>query len=751
MNFCSTRSPCSSLVAVVAAGLLISMPAPAQAPEPTGPSSAADEPLTEIVVYAQKRTQALQEVPLAVSAFSADDIERHNLTSLDDVARRVPNLSFFGGSDNANGGQVVLRGISSSDSSSGQQQSVGIYVDGVFQNGLAFSDIDLFDLARVEVLRGPQGTLFGRNTATGAINFISAVPENDFSGKANFEYGRYDLVRAGVAISGALVDSRLLGRLALSHSERDGDIRNTFDGTDFRARDATSARGSLTLLGRENSKAVLTGFFTRNRDTPTIADQTPFNYSVTADLVPREARDIAGGNLQAEFRFGSTTLTSITAFSDLDSEGRTDIDGAAIPTVFFHNFTESGARQVSQELRLANFDGEKFEWMIGAYYSDDDTRNLFQRPSLNVVFQPSGLPPPAPPVVPTRALLVTDSNVEQRSTAVFGQGTFHWGERVDLSYGFRWFEDRSGLDQLANDTYSNAVTNAPLPPFVQATRLQRTDDDLLSRFMLRYELSEDVSTYLSFSEGYKSSGFNVGSVSSVPESFGPEESKNYELGLKSLLAGRRARANVAIFYNDYGNKQELFYDLAFAGAGQTLVYVDNVGDTRVYGAELELTAWPTTWLRGDLSFGWTSAEYRNFRNCGTRLAPGVPPTVTTVDCSGNRLARSPTSTGSLDLDFGPFAIGSSVQLSIATGVEHRGSTYFDVLNSSELRQKSYELVNLDVRLAFGNGWMLTAYGRNLADEEFFTQGRQGIGASANQFLYVPGEKSSWGLRAAFEF
>jgi iron complex outermembrane receptor protein len=750
MQFSVLGSLCA-LVAIASVGLASVSAARAQAPEPTGPSSADDAPLVEIVVFAQKRSQALQDVPLAVSAFSAADIERYNLSSLDDVGRKVPNLSFFGGSDNSNGGQVVLRGISSSDSSSGQQQSVGIYVDGVFQNGLAFSDIDLFDLARVEVLRGPQGTLFGRNTATGAINFISAVPENTFAAKGTFEYGRYDLVRVGGAISGAIIDSKLLGRLAVNYSERDGDIDNTFDGSDFRAREATSVRGSLTLLGREDSKAILTGFVTRNRDTPTIADSTPFDYSVTADLVPREERDIAGGNLQAEFRFGHTTFTSITAFTDLDSEGQTDIDGAANPTVFFHNFTESRARQVSQELRLANFDGEKFEWMIGAYYSDDDTRNLFRRPSLNVVFQPSGLPPPAPPVVPTRAQLVTDSDVEQRSTALFGQATLHAGKRFDLSYGFRWFEDRSALDQLENDTYTNAITNAPLPPFVQATRLKRTDDDLLNRLMLRYELSDDVSTYVSFSEGYKSSGFNVGSVSAVPESFGPEESKNYEIGLKSLFAQRRARANLALFYNDYGNKQELFYDLAFAGAGQTLVYVDNVGDTRVYGAELEVTAWPTTWLRGELSFGWTSAEYRDFRNCGTRLTQTLPPTVTTVDCSGNRLARSPASTGSLDFEFGPFGMGGAARLSIAAGLEHRGSTYFDVLNSNELRQESYQLLNLDLRLAFDSGWKLTAYGRNLADEEYITQGRQGIGASANQFLYVPGEKASWGLRASFEF
>jgi iron complex outermembrane receptor protein len=718
----------------------------AQSPQPTGPSAATAEELVieEIIVTAQKREQALQDVPLAVTALDSRLIEQRGVNSIDDASRSVPNLVFLGGSDNSNASQIVLRGVSSSESSVGQQQSVGVYIDGAFQSTLALADLDLYDLARIEVLRGPQGTLFGRNTATGAINIVTAQPTNDLTGRASIEYGRFDAFKVRGAVSVPLIDDKLFMRISGSHSRRDGDINNLSGAGDLRGEKLTGVRGMLKVVPSDAFKLTLSGDYSDARAQAPITEATPFDYEVDIDNPPRERRKIYGTNLQAEVDLGFGTITSITSYRHLRNIAVTDFDGTASPLTRFVINQNIEQEQFSQELRLSNYGGEKFQWLLGLYYGRDESNSLLDRrnniqPFIQPIIPPP--PPPAPPVliIPANNVSVLTAEAIDRTRAVFGQASYKLTDALELTYGFRWFRDRTSLDQVNTVSRTNAITGAPLPGAVEPTALAFTKKDFLNRVILRYEIDEDRSIYASYSEGYKAAGVNVGGAGRLV--FDPELSRNYELGFKSSFLDNRIRLNLAGFFNNYSNKQELFFS-----ATSNDVFVDNVPKSEIYGLEAELNAVISRWLRLDMSFGYTNATYKSFPNCD-RAGPVI------IDCSGNKIARSPITTGSLNFDIGPFSLGGTTALAFRLGVDHRGDTYFDVANRLSLKQSAYNLANADVRLfSAEQGWSLSAYARNIFGVDYFTTARTGIfPPTAGVDLYVPGERPSWGARLSYEF
>jgi iron complex outermembrane recepter protein len=742
----SLHSLAISTALVSAAAAIPAGSALAQTPQPTGPSAATNDELAveEIIVTAQKREQALQDVPLAVTALDAKLIEQRGVSTIEDVSRSVPNLVFLGGSDNSNASQIVLRGVSSSESSVGQQQSVGVYIDGAFQSTLALADLDLFDLARIEVLRGPQGTLFGRNTATGAINIVTAQPTNDLSGRASVEYGRFDALKVRGAVSVPLIDDKLFVRVSGSHSRRDGDIENLAGTGDLRGEEITGVRAMLKATPSDGAKFTLSGDYSDARAQAPITEATPFDYQVNLDNPPRERRKIYGGNLQGEIDLGFGTITSITSYRHLRNIAVTDFDGTASPFTRFVINQNIEQKQFSQELRLSNYSGERFQWLLGLYYGRDQSNSLLDRrnniqPFIQPIIPPP--PPPAPPVliIPANNVNILTAEATDRTRAVFGQASYKLADALELTYGFRWFRDRTSLDQVNTQTRTNAITGAPLPGAVEPTALAFTKKDFLNRIILRYELDDNKSLYASYSEGYKAAGVNVGG--SGPTVFDPELSRNYELGFKSSFLNNRIRLNLAGFFNNYSNKQELFFS-----ATSNDVFVDNVPKSEIYGFEAEMNAVFSRWLRMDLSVGFTNAKYKSFPNCD-RAGPVV------IDCSGNKIARSPITTGSLNFDIGPFDLGSSVALAFRLGVDHRGDTYFDVVNRLPLKQSAYNLANADVRLfSPDQGWTVSAYARNIFGVDYFTTARTGIfPPTAGVNLYVPGERPNWGARLSYEF
>ncbi|MBL0923317.1 MAG: TonB-dependent receptor [Sphingomonadaceae bacterium] len=718
----------------------------AQTPQPTGISAASKDELAveEIIVTAQKREQALQDVPLAVTAVDARLIEQRGITSIEDASRVVPNLVFLGGSDNSNASQIVLRGVSSSESSVGQQQSVGVYIDGAFQSTLALADLDLYDLARIEVLRGPQGTLFGRNTATGAINIVTAQPTNDLSGRASVEYGRFDALKLRGAVSVPLVKDELFLRVSANHSRRDGDIENIAGFGDLRGEEITGVRGTLKAAPSDSVKISLSADYTDAKAQAPITESTPFDYQVSVDDPPRERRKVYGGSLLGEFDIGFGTITSITAYRHLKTKAITDFDGTANPATFFEINQNEKQKQFSQELRLSNYTGEKLQWLIGLYYGRDQSNKLLDRrnniqPFIQPIIPPP--PPPAPPVlfIPANNRNILRAEAIDKTAAVFGQASYKLTDAFELTYGFRWFRDRTSLDQVNTETRTNAITGAPLPGAVTPTNLSFVKKDFLNRVILRYELSDEKSVYASYSEGYKAAGVNVGGTG--PTVFDPELSRNYELGFKSSFLNNRVRLNLAAFFNNYANKQELFFSPT-----SNDVFVDNVPKSEIYGLEVELAAVISPWLRTDFSFGYTNAKYKRFPNCD-RAGPVF------IDCSGNEIARSPITTGSLNFDIGPFDLGGNMALALRVGADHRGDTYFDVTNKLGLKQSAYNLFNADVRLfSPEQGWTVSAYARNIFGVDYFTTARTGIfGPNSGRNLYVPGERPTFGARLSYEF
>ncbi|MBL8270280.1 TonB-dependent receptor [Steroidobacter sp.] len=659
--------------------------------------AASDAPATtdileEVVVSARMRDEDLRDVPISIVAIGADALAQRGATELRNLGDVVPNV-IIGTSNQERRTNLVIRGISTEARSIGQETGVGVYLDGVYTGRAETYNQRLPDIAQVEFLRGPQGTIFGKNTIAGAISLTTIKPSDEIAGSLSLDGGNYGHAEAVGFLSGPLKEGVLFGKIAAYGLTEDGYARNEFNGRRAGGKLQDGVRVQLRATPSEKLEVSFSADVNRIDNEPYRAEVTrgtfgnePGAFTFNEAYKSWEHIDYSGAALTVNYSLDSGhSLTSITAFrkSQWDTLGDETSNG------FNHAWAEyeQSSDYASQELRLASPSGEKLDYVVGLYYSNQksDTHTpVFIGDGLADIF---GIPY-GWKSFDQRADVTTDGY------AAFANMTYHFAERWAATVGGRYTYEQKDLNFQQFDP--NGLGFVPnIGPL--------TDDYSAGEFTptasLMYSLNPSWNLYATYSSGYKSGGFNV-DVLSTPNNIGfnAERVDNFELGAKAVLFDGRAQANVAVFYMDYKDLQVTQYDpTTFAN------YIGNAASASVSGIEFDLVAQPTPHLNISAGLGLLDASFDRFLDQYG------------VDLKGNDLPFAPSISASLATEYN-WSISSAVGAFVRVEGAYRDRTYPDVQNDPRNQLESYTLLNARAGLRLGDGWTLEVYGRNLTDE-----------------------------------
>ncbi|NJR14800.1 MAG: TonB-dependent receptor [Calothrix sp. CSU_2_0] len=628
----------------------------------------------ELTVTAQKRPEDAQDVPFSLTVIPRQQIEDAQINSLIDIANQTPNFNFFptsaGGTEFS---YYSIRGLNNQNFLTAQD-SVAFYIDDVPVDYNGFLDLALTDLERVEVLRGPQSTLYGRNSSGGVVNIISreATPKPEV--KFAVGYGKYDSRELQFSLNDALVDDKLALRISGFSKSQDGFIENLATGNTIGERSRIAAKAQLLWTPTPDWKISFNSYNTFTNDgNPTYNRRdAPDPFKVNLQV---EGFNKLSTNTQA-FKIGyngdAFRATSITArrFTTQENIVPGDIGVQYIDDISSTLWT--------QELRLQSPEtADRFQWLLGAYYE-------------------------------SRSFVVDDSQAEflgfgrfrrtgddsRQTYAVFGQVDYKPINPLTLFAGLRYESSTAYSDS----TYESVSANGSLTPLRPAFQDEKSSsDEFIPRFGLKYQFNPNVMAYATIAKGYRPSGLNYLANSPSTLRFGEEKTWSYEVGLKSAWLDDRLLANLSIFHNDVNNYQVLQFD----GSG-FFERVNNV-DLKATGVEFELTAKPTKGLDLIASIGYVDSRYKNYLNSDTG-----------VDLSDNRVPLAPQFTYNLAAQY-----RSSGGIFARAELRGYGLTYFD--DDNQIKQEPYAVVNARI----GYEWEKTGvylYGNNLFDTRYITSG-----------------------------
>ncbi len=705
--------------------------------------------LEEVVVTAQKREQSMQDVGISVTAMSGDNMRSLGVTNSADIARFTPNLQIISATGEGNQPALIMRGVGLNDYNTNNAGPIGMYMDEVIISTPSAQAFAMYDLERVEVLRGPQGTLYGRNTTGGAINIISRKPTEYFAADLLASYGNDEAVKLEGAIGGPI--SETLGiRVAGVYNEADGYIDDVRSGKAYNETDNYAVRALLqweptdtfsglftVRYGENDTKAPryihygtfeassidpLTGLPGSLCSSADISAQAPNCVSALGYQDPTGDDRKGEWNTDGTLEFDVTTasmklnwdfsdavsLVSITAYEEVDKTHQEDSDSSPDDWLVIAFGVES--ETFSQELRLVGGGGNS-DWLLGVFYLDeeltqDQTGDLFR--DLRPIFGFN----PLIPVITTRHVLPQ----ETRTAAIYGQYEYAFSEQWQGTVGLRYtYEER---DFEADVSFVEEDFTIPL--FVYEDDID--NDNVSGRLALNYFPNDELMFYGSITSGFKSGGF-PGGLALTPEEYGPFDEETiiaYELGAKSTLADGLLQLNGAIFYYDYQDIQ--VFQLI---PGESVIpqqKLDNAGDAEVYGGELELVATPTEGLYLSLGMGYVHSEFQDLR-------------FGDLDLRGNQLANSPewTANGIARYDWD---LGSGGGIYLQGDFTYSDDYFFDVFNREYTSQESFTIWGARTGYVTASGaWELNLWGRNLTDEDYLPWGID-IGADLNSFGLV---------------
>lgn len=680
----------ASLLPLLAAG-----PLPAQQDARSGADDAA---IDEVIVTARRRSENLQEIPDAITVFDRTTIEDASIQRMNDVASLTPNLRF---SDDQEVGQstITIRGVT-------QQRGIGetplaFVVDGVTVNNSLVTTQDLFDVEQIEVLRGPQGALYGRNSVAGAVNITTRGPTRQPEGYVETRLADGDDYTVQAAVSGPLYSERVLGRLAIYDNDRDGQLRNENLGEYVDFKDSTSLRGRLLIepAGRlsidlryqyADQKGGSGYFMPGSADTEANrlpGDTFPFplnntTYTIQSNVVGVSSVSFSDYTAKLDYEFDAFTLTSISGWHDLESRNDQDLDQT--DREFLNIDVDDEQKQFSQEFRLVSTAEAGLRWILGAYYSEQE-RDRALATFLNVAGFASGgdWSPENAFFVPQAPALL---NEQYETRAVFGQVSADLTERLELTVAGRFDDVRR-----ENDT-NNPLANGT-----------KEFSEFQPKLQVSYALTDTVNLFATYAEGFRPGGFNT--LASDPAvrfapSFDSEHLDNYELGLKYASADGTRILNIAAFYIDYENQQWFLFD---PFGSQALI---NAEESEIRGAEIEGVLRPLDGLTLSLALGLVDSEIEAI---GAEPGLTVPPS----DIVGNEVPGAPVSTANFTAEY-IWPVGS-LQGFARLDAEHRGKTYWSI--DGRDAQEAYQVYDLRLGLR-GERWSVTAFAENALDEEW---------------------------------
>ncbi|HUD51102.1 TonB-dependent receptor [Parvibaculum sp.] len=686
-------------------------------PPPTTAEAAPtdDGALQEMIVTAQKRSENIQKVPVAVTAFSAETLTDLGVKDVNDLTGLAPSLQIKSADASANP-KIFIRGVGSNDFNPTSTNAVGIYVDGAYIGSPLAQGGQFFDLERIEVLRGPQGTLYGRNTTGGAINIITAKPTQDLEGYASAEYGNYNTLNLEGAVSDAIVPDKLAVRVAATYARNDGFTENRFTGNDVNNTNKWAGRMTFLFTPNEDVEMLTQFHGGQNRNGAIMAQHRGDPYSTDylgyadtdndpyAGSYNREgtdAVDLLGGSNSLTWNLGAVSLISITAFDWSQRDDLEDTD--ASPNALLESHYKSLQNQLSQELRLQSNGDTRLKWVAGLYYareylktnSDLDIYGIFG------AYDPiTGVDPitgdPIGTGIGNYSYPYTQTT---NSYAIFGQTDYKVTEKLTATVGLRYSGDKKDIDY-------EVVGNYGADPLWNYSA-SKTFSAVSGRLGLSYQFNDDAQVYATYNRGFKSGGFFGGFTSSYKpladtEPYKDETVNAYEIGTKTDFLGRKLRLNTAFFYNDYKDLQ--VYTIETIGTIPVQV-LDNAPKAEMYGAEFEIMARPAEGLMVSVGASLLHATYKDYKSGS-------------ADYSGNTMTSSPklTLNGTVNYDYalpGGDAIVTTVQ------ANYRTKVYLDTSNREDLVQGGMLL--LDGRLGWrspDDRYELGLWGKNLLDKTY---------------------------------
>jgi iron complex outermembrane receptor protein len=715
--------------------------------------------LEEVIVTATKRAESLQDIPVTVNAFSAETIQEAGINNASDLAIMTPALNINVNTSPFNA-RMTIRGIGTAQTDPALEPSVGLFVDGVFigRTGLGMSD--LTDIERIEVLQGPQGTLYGKNTNAGAISVITKMPNfEEFEGYVEASAGDYSMYRLTASASGPLTDT-LAYRLSGSKHERDGYYDNSA-GDDLNDADDWNVQGKLQWEPTDSLSILLNGSHI-DRDTKCCgADAVqqdavnnellaqgfspdkndPYDYDIAPGIDSSFIMDSDLVSMTVDYDIGLGEIKSITAWSDYDYEIYQDPDRSQLDILALVNDKFSGD-SVSQELRFTSQAGDDVDYMVGLFYYEQTTKRGGSDPFVIIgddflsIAAQQGLPLP----LPISALaqpgdnLVADYKQDTETVAAFGQATWHIGETWHVTGGLRWTDEQKKSDLFSQTNSTAASVGLVGASFLDSvstpidTTLNRSTDNVDWLIRASMDIGDDSMIFASAATGTKSGGFQ--SVNGTPENreFDDEDTTSYELGVKSTLLDARLRINATAFYSeidDYQSQRQLE-----TGIG---TFVSNEAEVETSGLDFQLEALPLPNLT--LSAGLLYMHKYEITG-GPEEGADLP---FTADYSGNLAATL------------VFPLGDG-GIYWRTDYSYMDDHSTNVAAKDDLRDSDYDdrsLVN--TKLGWRNdNWNVSVWGKNLTDDEYATQTAAPFLVSGMDayFLAAP---LTWGATLRYDF
>lgn len=737
------------LVAAIATVLMVPL---AQAQDNTQETQPTAKKIEVIEVTATHRTENLQEVPLAVTALTGDELRDLNVADLGDLQAHVPNLSLHVG--DAQNAVVYMRGVGQVDSISFNDPGVGVYLDDVYLGRVQGAFLDVIDAQQIEVLRGPQGTLYGRNTIGGAVKFTSAKPSEFTEGFAELTLGNYGLKSLKAGISGALVDEILLARVAIAGTQRDGYNDNLYDGEDDYDKDSRALRTSFLYQPNDHFSAYLVLDASENkpshsrtphRETPiysvALGQLRPViddPYTVNVNYNDLEQLETSGVALTLTYSNGAHTLKSITSRRAMDYRSHLDLDGSVDASFGIYYFEDQS--QVSQELQWL-YDGDGFSMVSGLYYFKEDDWSFG-----GAVAPEFFVPLEGGVMFPFPVMNAGLREQEVTSKAVYTNLTLALNERTNLTLGGRFTDETKWMDNRGEEFAGTGVATAEEMEAAFGTGVgygqtgfvaEQDWQEFSPKVVVDHKLSEQTMVYASASKGFKSGGFN-GRLTSFPQPFEPEELWSYEVGSKSVLADNNVRLNLAAFYNDYTNFQLSRFSIN-PDNGAFLSLFENAGKATIYGAEMELQAVVSEQLSLSLNAAYLGGGY-------DELIGDFEQEVS----DQRELVNAPKWSGRLGATYW-FDVGLPGELSMQAGIGYRSKTYLTVSSSELLAQDAHALVDASLRyVSAGGQWETRLFVKNLTDEAYLEHGFD-LSASPGVQLGYYGAPRTFGLSVGYRF
>ena len=699
--------------------------------------------LEEVVVTAQHRTQSMQDVPIAITAFDAATIEKAKIDAMEDIVINTPGLSATPYSQVDP--QLFIRGIGSTDDGAGGDPSVLVFQDDVVMARASGASLSMFDVARIEVLRGPQGTLYGKNAAGGVINIITRSPEDERTAAVEITpLGNYDRFETRAMVNVPLSDAWQF-RVAGSTTYHEGFNKSLTTGRRVDEEDNKSFRSKLRYLPTDTLDAIFAMNYSNdssygNTRKPLPAGSFATNSgALNIDPDPRKRQPSDDGYLDREIRSYALTLnwdiafgtiTSITAYREVEVDWFQDLSGMPVPPgrLKTQNLWREETQQSSQELRWAAeaLDG-RLNWVTGAFFLSEEIDR--EEEFIRTFFRIPGNPPGQLPQVSNPVFV---QNNESQSYAVFGQFTYTVFDSFDITLGARYTQDEKDIDLAVTDLLRG--TSGSLAPALEeyAITTDESWNEVTPRAAIDYRFSDEVMIYASVSKGYKAGGFQTAPASAAEAriSYDPEAVIAYEIGTKTEWLDRRLRVNVAGFYSDYSDLQVLQLVEAVKGDPSTLVLVtDNAAEAEITGIEVEILAQPTEALTLGGTYAYLDTEFTDYL------------TNTGADLAGNKLRRTPDESYTLYGEYA-FHLADSGGIVVRGEYSYVGDQYFENDNRAVSLEPDYSVVNASVRyISPGDNWEVVLWGKNLDDELYRVNS---ISVADSGFSRI-GPPRTWGL------